>query len=84
MTKVTSMFLRWLVIGLDTQKRVPKFIYKQLLNGTHKTVLRILELEGKTDYAERNGKPLLLNYLFLETLSVNLQVDGMFCFSKKL
>jgi len=35
--------------ALDTQKRVPQFVYKQLLNGTAKTVKRILELEGKED-----------------------------------
>jgi len=35
--------------ALDTQKRPPKFVYKQLLNGTAKTVKRILELEGKED-----------------------------------
>jgi len=33
----------------DTQKRAPKMVYKQLLNGTAKTVKRILELEGKDD-----------------------------------
>jgi len=33
----------------DTQKRVPKLVYEQLLNGTAKTVIRILELEGKED-----------------------------------
>jgi len=35
--------------ALDTQKRPPQFVYKQLLNGTAKTVRRILELEGKED-----------------------------------
>jgi len=35
--------------ALDTQKRVPQFVYKQLLNGTAKTTKRILELEGKED-----------------------------------
>lgn len=38
--------------ALDTQKRVPKLIYKQLLNGTHKTVKRILQLEGKEELSE--------------------------------
>jgi len=33
----------------NTQKRPPKLVYKQLLNGTAKTVKRILELEGKED-----------------------------------
>jgi len=32
--------------ALDTQKRVPKFIYKQLISGTQKTVERILKSEG--------------------------------------
>jgi len=32
--------------ALNTQKRVPKFIYKQLLNGTEKTVEKILKSEG--------------------------------------
>jgi len=32
--------------ALDTQKRVPKLIYKELLNGTRKTVKHILQLEG--------------------------------------
>jgi len=35
--------------ALNTQKRAPKFVYNQLLNGTAKTVKRILELEGKED-----------------------------------
>jgi len=42
--------------SLNTQKRVPKFVYKQLMNGTEKTVQKILELEGKTEYAERVRK----------------------------
>jgi len=42
--------------ALDTQKRVPKFIYKQLLNGTHKTVRRILQLEGKEELVENVDK----------------------------
>lgn len=42
--------------ALNTQKRVPKFVYKQLLNGTEKTVAKILELEGKTEYSERVRK----------------------------
>jgi len=41
---------------LDTQKRVPKFLYKQLLSGTEKTVMKILELEGKTEYSDRIRK----------------------------
>merc|ERR1719323_2144341 len=35
--------------ALNTQKRVPEFVYKQLLNGTAKTTKRILELEGRQD-----------------------------------
>jgi len=35
--------------ALDTQKRPPAFVYKQLLNGTAKTVKRILELESKEE-----------------------------------
>lgn len=35
--------------ALNTQKRVPKLIYKQLLSGTHKTVKRIMQLEGRED-----------------------------------
>ena len=35
--------------ALNTQKRVPEFVYKQLLNGTAKTTKRILELEGRHD-----------------------------------
>lgn len=42
--------------ALDTQKRVPKFIYKELLKGTHKTVARILELEGQSEHIERVRK----------------------------
>jgi len=34
---------------LNTQKRVPAFVYKQLLNGTAKTTKRILKLEGRED-----------------------------------
>jgi len=39
--------------ALDTQKRVPKPIYKELLKGTHKTVKRILQLEGADDLVPR-------------------------------
>lgn len=42
--------------ALDTQKRVPKFIYKELLKATHKTVTRILELEGQPEHIERVRK----------------------------
>lgn len=42
--------------SLNTQKRIPKFLYKQLLNGTEKTVQKILELEGKTEYSDRIRK----------------------------
>jgi len=35
--------------ALDTQKRAPQFLYKQLLNGTAKTTKKILELEGRQD-----------------------------------
>ena len=35
--------------ALDTQKRAPQFVYKQLLNGTAKTTKKILELEGRQD-----------------------------------
>jgi hypothetical protein len=43
----------------DTQKRVPRFIYKELLKGTHKTVARILELEGQPEHRERETTFLL-------------------------
>jgi len=42
--------------SIDTQKRIPKLIYKQLINGTHKTVSKILQLEGKEDYLDRVDK----------------------------
>ena len=35
--------------SLNTQKRVPELVYKQLLNGTAKTTKKILELEGRQD-----------------------------------
>jgi len=35
--------------ALDTQKRAPQFVYKQLLNGTAKTTKKILELEDRQD-----------------------------------
>merc|ERR1719245_2945522 len=35
--------------SLNTQKRVPEFVYKQLLNGTAKTTKKILQLEGRQD-----------------------------------
>ena len=35
--------------SLNTQKRVPEFVYKQLLNGTAKTTKKILQLEGRED-----------------------------------
>merc|ERR1719309_1366226 len=35
---------------------MPKMGYKQLLNGTEKTVLKILDLEKKTEYSERIRK----------------------------
>jgi len=41
---------------LNTQKRPPKIIYKKLISGTRKTVLKILELEGKTEYCDRIRK----------------------------
>ena len=41
------------IFSLNTQKRVPKFVYKQLINATEKTVLKILELEEKTEYSDR-------------------------------
>jgi hypothetical protein len=46
----------------DTQKRVPRFIYKELLKGTHKTVARILELEGQPEHRERETTRFLLDY----------------------
>jgi hypothetical protein len=46
----------------DTQKRVPRFIYKELLKGTHKTVARILELEGQHEHREREQRRFLLVY----------------------
>lgn len=39
--------------SVNTQKRMPKLIYKQLLSATEKTVLKILELEGKTEFSDR-------------------------------
>ena len=42
--------------SLNTQKRIPKFVYRQLLNGSEKTIQRILELEGKTEYLDRNER----------------------------
>jgi len=42
--------------SLNTQKRIPKFVYRQLLNGSEKTIQRILELEGKTEYLDRIRK----------------------------
>jgi len=41
---------------LNTQKRPPRIIYKKLISGTRKTVLKILELEGKTEYKDRVRK----------------------------
>ena len=35
--------------ALDTQKRAPQFVYKQLLNTTAKTTKKILELEDRQD-----------------------------------
>jgi len=35
--------------SLNTQKRAPEFVYKQLLNGTAKTTKKILELEGRQE-----------------------------------
>ena len=46
--------------SLNTQKRIPKFVYKQLLNGTEKTVLKVLALEGKTEFSERKEKNIIL------------------------
>ena len=46
--------------SLNTQKRIPKFVYKQLLNGTEKTVLKVLDLEGKTEFSERKEKNIIL------------------------
>ena len=54
---------------LNTQKRPPKFIYNQLMNGTHKTVKRILQLEGREEYL---GK---VDHFFKE--SVREQLDVM-------
>jgi hypothetical protein len=45
----------------DTQKRVPRFIYKELLKGTHKTVARILELEGQPEHRERETNNIFAN-----------------------
>jgi len=42
--------------ALNTQKRVPKFVYNQLMDGTAKTVRRILQLEGRQDIGERVDK----------------------------
>ena len=42
--------------ALNTQKRVPKFVYNQLMDGTAKTVRRILRLEGRQDITERVDK----------------------------
>lgn len=39
--------------ALNTQKRVPKFVYNQLMNGTHKTVKRILQLEGREELVDK-------------------------------
>nr|ALS04370.1 juvenile hormone-inducible [Acartia pacifica] len=41
---------------LNTQKRPPRAVYQKLLKGTQKTVLKILELEGKTEYSDRIRK----------------------------
>jgi hypothetical protein len=55
--------------ALNTQKRVPKFMYNQLMNGTHKTVRRILQLEGLDELIDRVDK--FFNH------SVRLQLDQL-------
>jgi len=55
--------------ALNTQKRVPKFVYNQLMNGTHKTVRRILQLEGREEMIEKVDK-------FFK-VSVRLQLDQL-------
>ena len=54
---------------LNTQKRVPKFMYNQLMNATHKTVRRILQLEGLDELIDRVDK--FFNH------SVRLQLDQL-------
>jgi len=42
--------------ALNTQKRVPKFVYKKLMAGTHQTVMRILKLEQREEMKDRVDK----------------------------
>merc|ERR1711970_474179 len=42
--------------ALNTQKRVPKFVYKKLMAGTHQTVKRILQLEQRGEMKDRVDK----------------------------
>jgi len=42
--------------ALNTQKRVPKFVYKKLMAGTHQTVKRILQLEQREEMKDRVDK----------------------------
>lgn len=42
--------------ALNTQRRVPKFVYNQLMNGTHKTVRRILQLENREELMDKVDK----------------------------
>jgi len=55
--------------ALNTQKRVPKFVYNQLMNGTHKTIKRILQLEGLEEFNDKIDK--FFNH------SVRLQLDQL-------
>ena len=42
--------------ALNTQKRVPKFVWKKLMAGTHQTVKRILQLEQREEMKDRVDK----------------------------
>lgn len=42
--------------ALNTQKRVPKFVYNKLMAGTHQTVKRILQLEQRGEMKDRVDK----------------------------
>merc|ERR1712013_772071 len=42
--------------ALNTKKRVPKFVYKKLMAGTHQTVKRILQLEQREEMKDRGDK----------------------------
>lgn len=55
--------------ALSTQKRVPKFMYKQLISGAHKTVKKILQLEGREELMDR------INKFF--TVTVRQQLDQL-------